>query len=683
MKYLSICSGVDSCSLAWTQTPDGKGLGWEPVGFSEIEKFPSAVLKHHYPDVPNLGDMTRFREWPDKIFEEADLIVGGTPCQAFSHAGKRRSLDDERGNLTLTYTQLINHADSIRIRAGKPRPIVLWENVPGVLNTPDNALGCLFSELSGEDCSPNKEWSKAGRILGRGRRVAWCVLDSQYFGVPQRRRRVFALAIPSELVDDSSIPDPAAILSIGTCLRGDSPARPQQGKDSPSASGRGSEGGHWEGGGVHPTLNRGCEGSPGYSNEELFSQGGAGLVPGESLAEPLQEIAPTLTTKYADKYGYENQHINGGAGLYVRDVAPTVSSKWAKGTSGPSGNEHHNLVAEAKWWDGSDVAPTQLTNSHRQFMPDEGKLNAIVEPKPQAFYSNQSREMPPGEDLAPPLKVGGQTAAAIPKKEAISFKPKFYNRDNPKMEGKPNEIAPTMSTDPTDIAVAAVIPIQHQAIRSDGEGKGNGLGVGEDGDPAPTLNSTENHAICIQNATIDRISDAGPGGKGTSEELSFTLNANAPHAVAFNIDSQASNSIKSDNPHSGSQEIDKASALTTFPPSPEGPRGGNAVVSFTASEQANSYAWENKDTYPTLTAQQPNDTSNLQQGVRQEMVVRRLTPVECERLMGFPDNYTQIPWKGKPAEECPDGPRYKACGNSMVVPVMRWLGERIQAAVED
>ena len=189
MKYLSICSGVDSCSLAWTQTPDGKGLGWEPVGFSEIEKFPSAVLKHHYADVPNLGDMTAFREWPDRIFEEADLIVGGTPCQAFSHAGKRRSLDDERGNLTLTYTQLINHADRIRLRAGKPRPIVLWENVPGVLNTPDNALGCLFSALSGEDCSPNKEWSKAGRILGRGRRVAWCVLDSQYFGVPQRRRR--------------------------------------------------------------------------------------------------------------------------------------------------------------------------------------------------------------------------------------------------------------------------------------------------------------------------------------------------------------------------------------------------------------------------------------------------------------------------------------------------------------
>lgn len=581
MKYLSICSGVDSCSLAWTQTPDGKGLGWEPVGFSEIEKFPSAVLKHHYPDVPNLGDMTAFREWPDRIFEEADLIVGGTPCQAFSHAGKRRSLDDERGNLTLTYTQLINHADRIRLRAGKPRPIVLWENVPGVLTTPDNALGCLFSELSGEDCSPIKEWSKAGRILGRGRRVAWCVLDSQYFGVPQRRRRVFALAIPSELVDDSSIPDPGEILSIATCLRGNTPARPQQGKDSSSSSGQGSSDGHWEGGEVHPTLNRGGVGSPGASNQELFSQGGAGLVPEQHRevanclraqenfshredtdncvvtpsAEPLQDVAPTLTAQYGDKYGYEDQHINGGAGLYVRDVAPTVTSKWAKGTSGPSGNEHHNLVTEAKWWDGSDVAPTQLTNSQNQFMPDQGKLNAIVEPKPQAFYSNQNQEMPPEENILPTPK---------------------------------DQRSPT--------------------------------------------------AICIQNSSINKTNPKnGPQGSGTNDDLSFTLDTTSPHAVA----------------------------------------------SFTASEQANSYAWENEDTYPTLTAQQPNDTSNLQQGVRQEMIVRRLTPIECERLMGFPDNYTQIPWKGKPAEECPDGPRYKACGNSMVVPVMRWLGERIQAAVED
>ena len=105
------------------------------------------------------------------------------------------------------------------------------------------------------------------------------------------------------------------------------------------------------------------------------------------------------------------------------------------------------------------------------------------------------------------------------------------------------------------------------------------------------------------------------------------------------------------------------------------------AVAFTASAMANSYAWE-RDVYPTLNAQVPNDTSNIQYGIRQDMMVRRLTPIECERLQGFPDNYTQIPWRNKDAHECPDGPRYKAMGNSMAVPVMRWIGERIQM-VED
>jgi DNA (cytosine-5)-methyltransferase 1 len=101
------------------------------------------------------------------------------------------------------------------------------------------------------------------------------------------------------------------------------------------------------------------------------------------------------------------------------------------------------------------------------------------------------------------------------------------------------------------------------------------------------------------------------------------------------------------------------------------------AVAFTASEQANSYAWE-RDVYPTLNAQVPNDSSNIQQGTRQGSAVRRLTPRECERLQGFPDDYTLIPYRGKPAA---DGPRYKALGNSMAVPVMAWIGERI-AAVE-
>ena len=94
MRYLSVCSGIEAATVAWHH------MGWQPVGFSEIEKFPSQVLAHHYPDVPNLGDMTNYKEWN---LGTVDLLVGGTPCQSFSVAGLRKGLDDPRGNLMLTY----------------------------------------------------------------------------------------------------------------------------------------------------------------------------------------------------------------------------------------------------------------------------------------------------------------------------------------------------------------------------------------------------------------------------------------------------------------------------------------------------------------------------------------------------------------------------------------------------
>jgi len=159
VKYLSVCSGIEAASVAW------HSLGWTPVAFSEIEKFPSQVLAHHHPNVPNLGDMTKFKEW--KLNEPIDLLVGGTPCQAFSVAGLRKGLADPRGNLTLTFLAMAEHF--------RPRWIV-WENVPGVLSDKTGAFGSLLGGL-GE--------------LGYG--WAYRVLDAQYFGVAQRRRRVFVV----------------------------------------------------------------------------------------------------------------------------------------------------------------------------------------------------------------------------------------------------------------------------------------------------------------------------------------------------------------------------------------------------------------------------------------------------------------------------------------------------------
>ena len=139
MKFGSVCSGIEAASVAWTP------LGWQAAWLAEIEKFPCEVLKHHYPDVPNLGDMTKL---PDMILsgqvEAPDLFCGGTPCQAFSVAGLRQSLDDARGNLSLTFCEIANAIDQVRSVQQSNPCIVFWENVPGVLNTKDNAFGCFL-----------------------------------------------------------------------------------------------------------------------------------------------------------------------------------------------------------------------------------------------------------------------------------------------------------------------------------------------------------------------------------------------------------------------------------------------------------------------------------------------------------------------------------------------------------
>lgn len=192
MRYGSVCSGIEAATVAWTE------LGWEPVWFAEIEKFPSQVLAHHYPEIPNLGDMTTIAEKvKNNEIEAPDILVGGTPCQAFSLAGLRNSLDDDRGQLSLEFVRLANEIDSTRLVRELEPVIVVWENVPGVLNTKDNAFGCFLGALSGEECElqpPGGRWKNAGCVFGPSRQVAWRILDAQYFGLAQRRKRVFVVA---------------------------------------------------------------------------------------------------------------------------------------------------------------------------------------------------------------------------------------------------------------------------------------------------------------------------------------------------------------------------------------------------------------------------------------------------------------------------------------------------------
>lgn len=189
-RYLSVCSGIEAASVAWHE------LGWKPLAFSEIEDFPRAVLQHHYPDVPLHGDFTTLRDEPWIV--DADILVGGTPCQAFSVAGLRQSLADDRGNLTLEFVRLANAIDDLRRDAGRDPAYILWENVPGVLSVSDNAFGAFLAGLCGCDAalvSPNDYgWSDAGVVAGPKRWAAWRVLDAQYHGLAQRRRRVFVLS---------------------------------------------------------------------------------------------------------------------------------------------------------------------------------------------------------------------------------------------------------------------------------------------------------------------------------------------------------------------------------------------------------------------------------------------------------------------------------------------------------
>lgn len=192
LRYGSVCSGIEAVSVAW------QGMGFEPAWFSEIEPFPCAVLAHHYPSVPNYGDMTTL---PERILsgeiEAPDILVGGTPCQAFSVAGLRNSLNDELGNLTLVFVRILNAINTIRRRYGLPDAVVLWENVPGVLSTRDNAFGCFLAALLGEskELVPTRgRWTGAGIVRSDECEIAWRILDAQYFGVPQRRRRVFLVA---------------------------------------------------------------------------------------------------------------------------------------------------------------------------------------------------------------------------------------------------------------------------------------------------------------------------------------------------------------------------------------------------------------------------------------------------------------------------------------------------------
>lgn len=341
MRYASVCSGVEAASLAWMP------LGWEAVWFSEIEPFPCAVLKERFPDVPNLGDMTEIKG--EKYHGTVDLLVGGTPCQSFSVAGKQAGLRGVSG-LALTYCELL--------ASMRPHWFV-WENVPGV-----------FSTNGGEDF---KTLLRTFDEIGYS--VAWRVLDAQYVrvdgfprAVPQRRRRVFVVG---HLGGDWRYP--ASVLFEPGCLPGDTPPRRVKGKGFTGnfTSGAGETGRLWDASGVNPTLNQCNAGSGiiGASNQELFSQNANGIVIsiaggqagelgciGEEVSQTLSrnngDLLPTISSAHHHAVAITENIIgrkenNGGNGTGAQvELAYPQNATGVMGACNTTQGENQNADAE-------------------------------------------------------------------------------------------------------------------------------------------------------------------------------------------------------------------------------------------------------------------------------------------------------------------------------------------------
>jgi DNA (cytosine-5)-methyltransferase 1 len=505
MKFGSVCSGIEAASVAWNK------LGWSASWLAEIEPFPSAVLAHHYPDVPNLGDMTLL---PAKILskeiEAPDIFCGGTPCQAFSIAGNRESLDDARGNLSLTFCEIANAIDSVR----DVPAIIFWENVPGVLSTKDNAFGCFLAGLAGEDgeLKPSgKKWTNAGCVFGPKRAVAWRVLDAQYFGLAQRRKRIFVVASARNDFN------PAEVLFEFDGLRRD------------TAPGRNSR---------------------------------------ETTAANAQSGIGTYNKQRIGEYSTE-------------DVASTCAARDYK--------------------DATDLVVNTIP------------LNTMT------------------------------------------------------MLGRPSDdLKPRM-----------------------------GSGIGLETDPSPTITKTHSHAVAygIAENIINRQDHNGGNGIGSQKELQYTLNATGVHGIATMSDVAGTLDASYYKGQGSRQGGEREFVAQSFAQNQLGEvRVGDVFNTLNTNSNASgrntpmlmTHAFKMRSGcdgggkgYLGQDEKAFTISTHQDQQIFQQMAVRRLTPTECERLQGFPDGYTQIPWRKKPAEDCPDGPRYKALGNSWAVPVVAWIGERI------
>ena len=567
ITYGSVCSGIEAASVAW------EPLGFKPEWFSEVEAFPKAVLAHRWPTVTDYGDMCNL---PNAVragwITTPDILVGGTPCQGLSVAGKRGGLEDPRGQLTLKYVEL---ADAIDEQRQGNECVTVWENVPGVLNIADNAFGHFITALSGETCElkpPGGRWTNAGYVLGPQRTVAWRVLDAQYFGVAQRRRRVFVVASARDGFDPRTV-----LFECEGARRDTAPSR-ETGQETTAdvrVCTEGSFGGYADGIGTV----RASGGAVGGGSENLVVNRlrGFGDYVEAGISSTLQSRDYKGATDLVVSAGFLGNNSARARSIgYEEEVSPSLRTD-----------------AKVHVIHGGQDPIHRAELMHAIGSADRGGANVVV----RSFAQNSRSELRY-------TGGGGQVVGAITASGTA----------------KPGQGNPCI----------AVIPIEARADRNWVPGQGEGDRIGKDGDPCATLTSQDRHIVGTLCA--NGVATCGP----TCDE------AAAGHLLPVTCD---------------------GSTLT--------PWDGQALRVH--SEHGN---------ISTLGGgSQKSGIGNCARALLSKGTVRRLTETECLRLQGFPDGHTQIPWKGKPAEECPGGHQYRAIGNSKAVPVVRWLGKRLAEAL--
>jgi DNA (cytosine-5)-methyltransferase 1 len=541
IRYSSVCDGIGAAHVAW------QPLGWQCQWTSEIEPFPAAVVEQHH-GFANIGDMTKITEEMLNERGPVDLLVGGTPCQSFSVAGLRGGLADPRGNLALRFVQLA--------AVMQPRWVV-WENVPGVLSSSKGRDFGTFLRALGE--------------LGYG--FAYRVLDAQWFGVAQRRRRVFVVG---HLGDWRRA---AAVLFERESVFGNPPTRGAKGEGITSSP-------QGIAGNVSSKWSKGTGGPAGDECYNLVAfQGGSQqdqVLTGDA-------VFPALCHSSNGNKGHHQPKV-----VVPYDIHGTLATKAA--------------------------SPTDVHTALRSRRPGESEASTTTV---VAFAQNQREEVRELGDCATALNLQGthqQTFLATP-----YTKSKRAQSVTDDETWVPGDISPTMSCfDQGETRATTVVALQDCGSR---DKKQNGKGWNADG-TAYTVDAAATQGV------------AAPVAQG----FTYSGYSNQPAWLTGDRTDCLSASGHSDGSHQGIGVVNMG-----------GDKGG-------ASNSSDGSCF-------TLSTNEPH-------AVYLPMAVRRLTPRECERLQGFPDDYTLVTYRGKPAA---DGPRYRALGNSMAVPVMRWIGERIAA----